>query len=473
MLINSLSHVRSAFWLNDGRWRQWEAYDCVNIDSVHNDGERHIPYIFIFPNSTISKLYAWAKYQASNGMIHEQLRCGCMTMSDQSPRVEYGCGRTMSDVSSMFIVYLLELLTWHDDPYSQQVVRDLYNASKKAAQWHMSVSTAEGIPIHMVDTYDVLRLESYPYDTYSGSFHLLAMKAAETLAYAMGDIEFAETCQKAFITGQQALDRLLWNETARYYNAYTLQTETDGIDKADTDPLGAIMTDTFYSQVLAYSLGLGTLVQNETRLKLHMKAELEHNDSPYGMLVLTGRHPYPGPYTDNAVWMMGNPNWATINMHLGEDVNQALQVGIKAMEHWRSVIHDEWNVVGIMGGLGYGADGMPYITSHYGYFMSSWHMVMALSGQKANMSEKSLTFDPKLDSLTDPPFVLPVLLPGVWGYLQNSRYQVGTDSKVSYSLVLHFGSLELSHLSVADCIHPDSSINIVTQQATSWSCSYT
>ena len=41
-------------------------------------------------------------------------------------------------------------------------------------------------------------------------------------------------------------------------------------------------------QVLAYSLGLGTLVQNDTRLRLHMKAELAHNDTPYGMLVLTG-----------------------------------------------------------------------------------------------------------------------------------------------------------------------------------------
>ena len=42
------------------------------------------------------------------------------------------------------------------------------------------------------------------------------------------------------------------------------------------------------SQVLAYSLGLGALVQNESKLRLHMKAELEHNDSPYGLLVVTG-----------------------------------------------------------------------------------------------------------------------------------------------------------------------------------------
>ena len=41
-------------------------------------------------------------------------------------------------------------------------------------------------------------------------------------------------------------------------------------------------------QVLAYSLGLGTLVQDEKKLALHMKAELDHNDSPYGLLVMTG-----------------------------------------------------------------------------------------------------------------------------------------------------------------------------------------
>ena len=31
-----------------------------------------------------------------------------------------------------------------------------------------------------------------------------------------------------------------------------------------------------------------------------------------------GRFPYPGPDSDNAVWMMGNPNWASISLHLGE-----------------------------------------------------------------------------------------------------------------------------------------------------------
>ena len=76
-LVNSLSHIRSAWWTAKGEWRQWEAYDCVNVDSVHNDGERHIPYITFWPNATRDKLRAWGKTQLADGMIPEQLMCGC------------------------------------------------------------------------------------------------------------------------------------------------------------------------------------------------------------------------------------------------------------------------------------------------------------------------------------------------------------------------------------------------------------
>ena len=47
-----------------------------------------------------------------------------------------------------------------------------------------------------------------------------------------------------------------------------------------------------------------------------------HNDIT---IVYSGRFPYPGPSSDNAVWMMGNPNWGTINLHLGEVSHYLLQ----------------------------------------------------------------------------------------------------------------------------------------------------
>ena len=60
-LLNSLHHTRSVMWLADGRWRQWESFSCVNVDSVHNDGERHIPYLHLWPEGVASKMRAWAK----------------------------------------------------------------------------------------------------------------------------------------------------------------------------------------------------------------------------------------------------------------------------------------------------------------------------------------------------------------------------------------------------------------------------
>ena len=103
--------------------------------------------------------------------------------------VEFGCGRVMSDVSSMFIVYLLELQTWYQDTsVTSAVLQDLWPHAKRAAEWQMNISSIDGIPRNLVNTYDYLGLHAYQHSTYSGAFHLLAMKAAEKLAYEMGEL---------------------------------------------------------------------------------------------------------------------------------------------------------------------------------------------------------------------------------------------------------------------------------------------
>ncbi len=442
LYINSLSHIRSAFWVNDieAKWRQWEAYDCANIGSVHNEGERHIPYIMFFPDTTRNKLTGWAEGQLQNGMIQEELHCGCGTLPHNHSVIDTHCGRKMSDVSSMFIVYVLELYQWGNDT---DTLTKLWDNVKRAAQWHMDVSQQYGIPERLVNTYDVLMQNKYDLCSFNSAFHLLAMTAAKQVALAMGDEQFADECQKAFIRGQDAMDSMQWNETGGYYNSYSNLS-------AANNP-GAIMTDTFYAQVLAFSLGLGVLVKNETRLLSHMKQEIIHNDSPYGMLVQTGRYPFPGPAQDNAVWLMGNPNWATINIHLGQDVSHALSVANKSLNRWRTELNDIWNIPAIAGGLGYGADGQPWASSHYGYFMSSWHILFALSGQQADIPKGILTFNPV--NKATPFWKYPVLLPGVLGTIEQTHV---TQGRSQLTLAIHVGELTLNKLAVhnKDCDGP-------------------
>lgn len=51
LLMNSVSYWRSSFWTKDGRWRQWEAYDCNDIDTIHNDMRRILPYMIFYPGN--------------------------------------------------------------------------------------------------------------------------------------------------------------------------------------------------------------------------------------------------------------------------------------------------------------------------------------------------------------------------------------------------------------------------------------
>jgi non-lysosomal glucosylceramidase len=64
-------------YFSNGDWRQWEAYDCSDVDIIHNDHQRHLTYILFFSQTEKIKMYAWAKYQQIDGMIQETFAPGC------------------------------------------------------------------------------------------------------------------------------------------------------------------------------------------------------------------------------------------------------------------------------------------------------------------------------------------------------------------------------------------------------------
>eukprot|EP00045_Choanoeca_perplexa_P015074 m.182287 g.182287 ORF g.182287 m.182287 type:complete len:987 (+) comp16883_c0_seq1:64-3024(+) len=436
-LINTLSHVRSAWMTADGRWRQWEAYDCVNIDSVHNDGERHLPYIFFFPETTRIKMLAWAKSALPDGMIQEQLSNGC---TGTVPPLDVPHGRDMSDVSSMLIVYAYEMYHWHND---SSVLEAIWPQLVGAAEWQISVSTKYGIPYKLTATYDVLGLADYPTATYNGVFHLLAMRTIAELAAAMGNQTLVARAEAALIRGQQALDDLLWIESPGLPHYAAVQ----GLN-------ATIMADSMYPQVLAFNLGLGVLVSNSTRLDLHLKAVEANNTTPHGLAAITGG---TVGRTDNYLWQMASPDWASnqLRLHGAQAYPDAMALPESSLNLWREVLNDQWNVAGVAG-----PDAMPAITSHYGYHMVQWHLVPAMSGQVAHLPNGTLTFNPVVAS----PYQLPVLLPGVVGRLSS----VGQDDAVTYELCVSIGELALKHLAVGSVVCPKNDI-VLNDSCVSWS----
>lgn len=124
---------------------------------------------------------------------------------------------------------------------------------------------------------------------------------------------------------------------------------------------------------------------------------------------------------DNSLWLMGNPDWATLSIRRGGDVDFAMEIMGKTLQWWREGIKDMWNVVAVAGGVGNPAQppGSPQANSHYGYHMTMWHTVGALAGQLYDAPAGNLSFAPRLSA----PYILPVLLPG--SVLTLSQQQAG------------------------------------------------
>ena len=264
------------------------------------------------------------------------------------------------------------------------------------------------------------------------------MRAAAALARAqpLSDVTFAAACDAAYTAGKAAINAKLWNASAGYFRSYV------GGD--------ALMADALYAQVLADTLGLGPLVDDDQVVR-HLERTLRENGTPYGLLIQTGRYRRAHEHSnqDNTVWM-ANPNLATARWR-GVAVDDALDHARLTLDRWRLVLKDQWAVSGVTGGVGYGAEGQPWITSHYGYYMSAWHILFALSGQRYDRG--ALSFAPRLT----PPYVLPVLVPGTVATIE-ARVVAEGGRRRRRTLRVAGVPLALSALKVGDAAAPTAAL---------------
>jgi hypothetical protein len=256
------------------------------------------------------------------------------------------------------------------------------------------------------------------------------MRTIAVLADVMGNQTLVTRAEAALSRGQRALDELLWVESPGLPHYAAVQ----GLN-------ATIMADSMYPQVLAYNLGLGVLLSNATRLDLHLQAVAANNTTPHGLAAITGGSVGA---TDNYLWQMASPDWAAnqLRLHGAAAYPSAMALPESSLNLWREVLNDQWNVAGVAG-----PDGMPAITSHYGYHMVQWHLVPAMSGQVANLPNRTLTFAPVLSA----PYQLPVFLPGVIGHIASHK-------EGQYELCISVGELMLDYLVVDSVVYPKGDI---------------
>lgn len=148
MLVNQWSHFHMMMWYKDGRIREYESYSCDDVDSVHNDYQRHLLYLWAYPRFETQKLEAWGTWaQASDGHVQESLAYTGKPMDQPG-------GRLMGDTTSIFILELFEL--WRNTG-SIELARRLWPSVQRALNWMIDNAMGSdgfGLPQYLETTYD-------------------------------------------------------------------------------------------------------------------------------------------------------------------------------------------------------------------------------------------------------------------------------------------------------------------------------
>jgi non-lysosomal glucosylceramidase len=424
-MINQMSHFRGMIYARDGRMREFEANDCPDMDSIHNDYQRHLPYRWLFPEFEISKMRKWASGQdACGGCIYEYL--GSFGLGP----LDIPGGRIMGDTTTLWVTEVLEL--WHNTG-DEDLLQELYPYVQTATRWAIKQASLISLPYRLVCTYDIEILEAYNTTTYNSFLYLLMLNAANEMANHFGDTQLVNDTANAIMLANAAITNLLWNSTESYFRAYTGE--------------NAVMTDALYGAMIAHHHGLGLLWDSPSDILSHLAIEESRNFDTGGLRTITGRNDPPrGATTDDVIWEQSAPTHSymlvAVNNGTLTDMDSALSVAKRGIDKWRSILNDPWNVAGIattnssswppVNGVSH--SNVPYVTSHYGFLLVDYYLVPLLSGQQVSLNKGQLSFNPPFSHSC--PFSYPLVLAGTIG-------TVSCNTNGLYNVSIAFGSLQL------------------------------
>jgi non-lysosomal glucosylceramidase len=240
------------------------------------------------------------------------------------------------------------------------------------------------------NTYDI---EFYGPNSMIGTFYLGALLASSKMADAVGDAASARLCREVFEKGKAGFDRLLWN------GSYYIQKYDQVMEKKYQYGEGCL-SDQMLGQWMAMAAGLGRFLP-EVRLKTTLRSIFENNfmtdfrdysnvqrtyalNDEKGLLLCTwpkgGRPPLPFVYSDEV--------WTGIEYHVASHLmyegllDEGLSIVKAVRDRYDGLRRNPWDEV--------------ECGHHYARAMSSWAILLALSGYAYSGPEMSLGFAPKI-----------------------------------------------------------------------------
>ncbi len=240
------------------------------------------------------------------------------------------------------------------------------------------------------NTYDI---EFYGPNSMMGGFYLGALLAGSRMAAAMGDRQTAAGCLEVFEKGKQKYNDLLWN------GEYYVQKYDQVMEKKYQYGEGCL-SDQVLGQWVSMVAGLGRFLP-EDRLKSTLGSIFRHNfrtdfrdfsnvqrtyalNDEKGLLLCSwpkgGRPPLPFVYSDEV--------WTGIEYHVASHLlyEGLLEEGLSLVkgvrDRYDGLRRNPWDEV--------------ECGHHYARAMSSWGLLLALSGFSYSGVDMRIGFEPKL-----------------------------------------------------------------------------
>lgn len=294
-------------------------------------------------------------------------------------------------------------------------------------------------------TYDV---ELFGPNPLCASLYLAALRAGEEMARALDHGRVADGYRRRFERGRDTVERQLWN------GAYYVQrTVDDGVPPDLRAPDGSVkyqvgegcLSDQLMGQWFAHQVGLGhlydpdhvrtalsSIVANNFRERVGAHANVQRvyalHDEP-GLLMCTwpdgDRPQLPFPYCDEV--------WSGIEYHVAASlvyegmVEQALDLVRAVRSRYAGHNRNPWDEL--------------ECGHHYARAMSSWSLLLALSGYRWSAQDGHLAFAPKW---SPEDFRCFYSTGSAWGRFR----QVAGDGGVAAGLDVRYGTQTLSSFGV-------------------------
>jgi uncharacterized protein (DUF608 family) len=308
------------------------------------------------------------------------------------------------------------------------------------------------------NTYDV---EFYGPNTMMGTLYLGALRAAEEMARTLGDAGAAEEYHRLYLSGREKMDNHLWN--GEYYvqqvtPTRAVQSRRDRYQQRHPPPLRdgepepryqfgpGCLSDQMLGQWFAHVVDLGYLLPKE-HVRAALASIVRHNwrpslanhtncqrtyalDNEGGLLTCSwpkgGRPRYPFPYADE-VWTGIEYQVAAHLIYEGL-VEDGLAIVQATRARHDGIARNPWDEF--------------ECGHHYARAMSSWSLLLSLSGYHYSAPEQRLAFAPRLQPLD---FRCFFSTGHGWGQYR----QRGTANLMEYSYDVRYGSVAVRVLELA------------------------